>query len=321
MKWLFLVHQIRTRNSRERVRVWRMTKKTGALLYRNSVYVIPYSKEGLEDFLWLCQQIRDSKGEASVFISQSTDDRENRALIALFNSNRHAEYTRAHRALEAILGRIRIASREKRLSVALHESIDRAVKDIEKRVVDIERIDFFGEPMKKQVRSMIARTRKQLGVRTHEGPSLSHPFRVHRKEFQAKTWATREHIHIDRLCSAWLIRRFIDPRAKFIFAPADQLPRRAILFDVFGEAFSHHGEDCTFETLLKSFGIRDKALSSIAQIVHDIDMKDNKFGRTEAPGVDAIVRSLSDSINDDIKVLEIGSSLLDGLYQRLSGKK
>src|SRR6185295_17180188 len=106
------------------------------------------------------------------------------------------------------------------------------------------------------------------------------------KDYQKKTWTTREGIHIDRLCSAWLIRRFIDRSAKFVFAPEKKLPANAIPFDVFGAEFSHHGEDCTFETLMKAFRIQDRALQNIAEIIHDIDLKDHKFGRVEASGLD-----------------------------------
>src|SRR5262249_54886571 len=126
--------------------------------------------------------------------------------------------------------------------------------------------------------------------------------------------------HIDRLCSAWLIRRFIDPGARFIFAPENSLPRNAIPFDVFGAEFSHHDEDCTFETLIKAFAIKDKAVAQIAEIIHDIDVKDHKYERLEAGGVDLIIRSLADSLKDDQKLLQAGSSLLDALYQHFKGE-
>ena len=103
-----------------------------------------------------------------------------------------------------------------------------------------------------------------------------------------------------------------------MFGPEGKLPKDAIQFDVFGQEFSHHGDDCTFETLLKAFRIDDKALGVLAQIVHDIDMKDGKFGRMESSGLDAIVCSLSDSLNDDSKTVEIGSVILDALYKHFS---
>src|SRR5881628_3804503 len=119
MKWLFLVHQVQTPNSRERVKIWRMTRKVGAILYRNSVYVLPYSKERLEDFQWLCQQIRDSKGEASVFVTEARDVAEDRTLRALFVRDSDEEYAALLSKAERLLERIGRAKAERRLSERL----------------------------------------------------------------------------------------------------------------------------------------------------------------------------------------------------------
>jgi hypothetical protein len=321
MQWLFLVHQVRTPNSRERVRVWRLTKKAGALLYRNSVYVLPYGKERLEDFQWLCQQIRDSLGEASVFISESTDERESQALLGLFKKARESDYNLLIDSAEKLSARIRGAGEEKRLPGDALKSLAKEVADLEEAFLETERIDFFGHPLKKKAKSAMEGARKELDSAVPSGLSGAPLKPGARKSYRGKTWATRKQIHIDRLCSAWLIRRFIDPKAKFVFAPESALPGNAIPFDVFGAEFSHHGEDCTFETLLKSFRIKDRALDSLAQIVHDIDMKDGKFSRPEAAGLDAVVRSLSDSIRDDHKVLRLGSEILDALYSRFANRK
>src|SRR5262249_14811881 len=135
------------------------------------------------------------------------------------------------------------------------------------------------------------------------------------KAYQGKVWATRKRIHIDRIASAWLIRNFIDRKAKFVFAPEDALPKNAIVFDVFGAEFSHHGEDCTFETLLKAFGLRDPGLRALAEIIHDVDLKDNKYNRPEASGLNAVIRSLADTIRDDHQLLESGSEIFQALYR------
>src|ERR1051325_5467903 len=290
MRWLFLVHQVRTPNSRERVRVWRLTRKAGALLYRNSVYVLPYGKERLEDFQWLCQQIRDSLGEASVFVSESTDERENQALLGLFRKARESDFNRLIDSAGKLSSRIRGAGEEQRLPGETLKSLAKEAAELEESFLETEKIDFFRHPLKRKAKTAV------------DG-------------------ATRKQIQIDRLCSAWLIRRFIDPKAKFIFAQESAMPAHAIPFDVFGAEFSHHGEECTFETLLRSFRIKEKALDSLAQIVHDIDMKDGKFNRPEAAGLDLVVRSLSDAIGDDHEVLRLGSVILDSLYSRFSARR
>lgn len=318
MKWLFLIYHLQTQNSRERVRVWRLIKKIGAVLYRNSVYVLPYSEERLEDFQWLCQQIKDSKGESSIFVSESHDETENQILLSLFERCRAEDYSAVLRSAEELLERIRVEKEKQRLSEPLLKKLMREAKQLSDSFNEIEKIDFFSVPLANEVRSMLERIRNHLSFTQTKGESLAPAKSYSRKAFQRKVWATREHIHIDRLCSAWLIRRFIDPQAKFVFALESKLPKGAIPYDTFGAEFSHHGDDCTFETLLKSFQLKDRELTAIAEIVHDIDMKDNKFGRPESGGLDAVVRALSAFLKDDQKVLEIGSTILDALYAYFS---
>ena len=318
MKWLFLVHQVRTPDSRERVRVWRLTRKVGTILYRNSVYVLPYSKERLEDFHWLSQQIRDSKGEASVFVSEARDADEDRTLARLFTEAREKEYRSLEKSIEQFESRCAQMREVPGFSPAQRKSLDKGLRQLEDAFAELRRIDFFRHPSGpllerrlKDLRLLVAdalpgkESAQKIGPRT-------------RSEFRGKTWTTRAHIHIDRLCSAWLIRRFIDRRARFIFAPADRLPKNAIPFDVLGAEFTHKGDYCTFETLLEAFRIKDRALWSMAELVHEIDLKDQKFHRPESAGIDLIIRAIADFHNNDEKTLELGSQILDGLYRRMS---
>jgi hypothetical protein len=131
---------------------------------------------------------------------------------------------------------------------------------------------------------------------------------------------TRRNLHIDRLASAWMIKQFIDKRPRFHFVAEGETVDGGIPFDMFGAEFTHHGEDCTFETLIKRFGFSDNpVLCEIAEIVHDIDLKDNKFNRLEAAGINATVRGLSELLKDDRKLLHQCSIIFDGLYAVLSG--
>jgi len=316
MKWLFLVHQVYTPNSKERVKVWRAIKKTGAVLYRNSVYVLPYSKERLEDFQWVCQQINDSKGEASIFISNAESGKEDRTLEALFRKARAEDYASLVAAAGHLLRRINAARNRRRTTDGQRDAFHKEYRQIREAFEDIRKIDFFSGSIPKGVIQIMEDISARFASPEHVVSSFVKNYSP--KDFRKRLWATREGIHIDRLCSAWLIRRFIDPSAKFVFGAEDALPPNAIPFDVFGAEFGHHGEDCTFETLAKAFRIRDTAIKQIAEIIHDIDLKDHKFGRSEANGLDLVIRSLADSIHDDHKLLEIGSSILDGLYQSFS---
>ncbi len=133
---------------------------------------------------------------------------------------------------------------------------------------------------------------------------------------------TRKDIYIDRLASAWLIRRFIDQNAKFVFISKgkNNLPKNAIPFDMYGAEFTHHGDACTFETLIKAFDLKDHALRPIAEIVHDIDLKDNKYNRKESDGIDQIIAGFSKKLNNDNKLLEKGMEIFDALYHYYTTK-
>jgi len=321
MKWLFLVHQIQTPRSRERVKIWRLTKKVGAVLYRNSVYALPFGKERLEDFQWLSQQIKGAPGEAAVFVSESSDEKENRALRDLFIRAREEEYVKLIADAEQLSARIQNLQAQQRLSRPLLKRLSKEPKPLGDLLTEIQRIDFFGAPSGEKASNALEQLKSHLTDFEPPLESVSPLKHYARKNFQGKIWTTRAHIHIDRLCSAWLIRRFIDPKAKFVFAPENKLPKDAIPFDVLDAEFSHRGEDCTFETLLQAFQLRDKALAAIAEIVHDIDVKDQKFNRPEAAGLDTVVRALADALKDDHKILETGSGILDALYAYFSPKK
>ena len=133
---------------------------------------------------------------------------------------------------------------------------------------------------------------------------------------------TRQNIHIDRLASAWLIKQFIDKRPRFYFVAEGETVENAIPFDMFGAEFTHHGDDCTFETMLKSFSLMEiKGLRELAEIVHDIDLKDDKFNRLEAAGVNTILNGLSESLQDDRKLLNQASMIFDGLFAVLDKGK
>jgi hypothetical protein len=128
-------------------------------------------------------------------------------------------------------------------------------------------------------------------------------------------WATRAGCHIDRAASAWLIRRFIDPQAEFLFVDdPDEVPEDATPFDMRRADLSHHGGDCTFETILKRYGLDDPVLWDLARMVHEADLADDRYDAPEAPGLDVLLRGLS-MVRDDAEVLKLSGPLFDGLYE------
>jgi hypothetical protein len=293
----------------------------GTILYRNSVYVLPYSKERLEDFHWLCQQIRDSKGEASVFVSEAGDASEDRGLRQLFVQASEKEYSGLEKRVKQFEERCTQLQGGPSLNIIQVKALEKGLRHLEETFQEIRRVDFFRHPSADKIERRLKDLRLSV-ARAQPDKEATHKIAHHsRSEFRAKTWATRAHIHIDRLCSAWLIKRFIDPKARFVFAPEEKLPKNAIPFDVLGAEFTHRGDSCTFETLLESFRLKDGALSSMAELVHEIDLKDQKFNRPESAGLDMVVRAISDSSHNDQKTLEVGSRILDAIYARLTSKE
>jgi hypothetical protein len=143
-----------------------------------------------------------------------------------------------------------------------------------------------------------------------------------REKLRGKIWVTRKGIHIDRMASAWLVRRFIDEQAKFKFVPAKGYKplSNEIRFDMFEAEFTHEGDRCTFEVLIERAGIKDPALVSIAEIIHDIDLKDNKFGRDEAVGIRTLIDGIALTTPDDLERIARGTEVFNNLYE-VFGKK
>src|SRR5262245_58008549 len=226
MKWLFLVHQVLTPSSKQRVKVWRAIKKTAAVLYRNSVYILPYSKERLEDFQWVCQQINDSQGEASIFISSAENKKEDALMRAAFRKARDEEYGALLKTAEQLRNRIQTKAR-KTLADAIRKNIEREAKQLQESFEEIRKLDFFSESSPRKLQEILRDIAAWLSPDV--GIHKTVPVQTRSiKDYQKKTWTTRKGIHIDRLCSAWLILRFIDRSAKFVFAPENKLPAGAI---------------------------------------------------------------------------------------------
>ena len=141
-------------------------------------------------------------------------------------------------------------------------------------------------------------------------------------DLRGRTWVTRPDVHIDRLASAWFIRRFIDPKAKFRFAAPDaRVTKDELRFDMVGGDFTHDGDRCTLETLVRAVGLPDRGVKAIAEIVHDLDLKDGKFGRPEAPGIARMIEGLVARYANDDERLEKGFAMFDDLHEAMTRKK
>jgi len=324
-EWVLLVHQLPARPTNLRVRIWRKLQKLGAVAIKNSVYVLPANEKTNEDFQWLKQEIQSAGGEAAVFRAGSVEGATDEEIISAFRKARDEEFAAIAAEFDGLTRRIREQSRAKHLSparLAAHET------ELDKLHGELERVignDFFAA--KGRAAALTAYDRCQKAIRLSQ-PAAKKTASAPRKsgllsaaDFQNRRWVTRRNLHIDRLASAWLISQFIDKRPRFYFVADGETLEGAIPFDMFGAEFTHQGEDCTFETLLKRFGLTDmKGLRDLAEIVHDVDLKDDKFNRLEAAGLNAILKGLNESLHDDRKLLQQSSVIFDGLFT-LFGKQ
>ncbi|HHT9106490.1 MAG TPA: chromate resistance protein ChrB domain-containing protein [Candidatus Wujingus californicus] len=322
-KWILFIHQIAQDAPNLRVKVWRTLKKYGALLFKNAVYILPCTKEHEEIMQWLCKQIKDSGSDASLFITESLSREQDEKIIKAFQEVRNKEYLEMFDACNNLLQKIEQIEETDGITGKSSDTLKKKLNEIIKNTEDISRIDFFYSPQKDKVFDKIHFIQQKLNgwqkTSEKEIPDIGKNYKV--KDFLGKKWVTRKDIFIDRIASAWLIKRFIDLKAKFAFLSKGEQCKGAIPFDMYGSEFTHRGEDCTFETLMKVFGLKDDALQTISEIVHDIDLKDNKYGRKEAEGIEQIIAGLSQRLMDDNKLLEKGMEIFDALYLSYSSTR
>ena len=295
--WLLLLYSLPATHKTERVAIWRKLKKSGAIQIKTSTSLLPDSPAQYELFQWLATQIRDCGGESTLIRAQAIEGLPDEQLVGLFNAARDREYAEMIKALRKLVG-------QRKRDAAFADELER----LKRQFRAIREVDFFEASRAHDAEKLLARIQGSARGRNAVGAKLA------AKQFQGKTWLTRSRPEIDRVGSAWLIRRFIDPAAKFVFGPSiDSFPR-ALPFDFPDAEFSHHGEDCTFETLLSRFGIVDKALRKIGEMVHDADLDDEKFGRSECVGIDRVLKGWAKRGMSDEDLLRHGSACFDGLY-------
>jgi hypothetical protein len=295
-----------------RVRVWRRLRSLGAVPLKRSAYLLPDTPERYEDFQWLAQEIQREGGEATLVRVQQIENVGPEDVRRLFHEPRDADYKQlAGRYRKALQG---LEKKSAARRARLQEELARLAKDHQR----IRDIDFFDAPGGAEVRrleeAIAMRTRRPESARREERPTLD------LTKLRGRRWVTRPRPHIDRIASAWLIKRFIDPEAQFLFAPPAEFPPDAIPFDAPGVELSHQGEDCTFETLVKRARLRDRRLNRLAEIVHEADLRDGKYPHEEARGIDVAIRALLAASPDDHQVLAQGMTLCEGLYATTSRK-
>lgn len=300
--WLMLTLSLPAKKASQRVEVWRLLQRYGAVALGNSGYLLPNLAANRERFQWLSSTIRSHKGEASVVEVRAIDNLSKAQLAERFNEARARDYRALIKEIETIPG----GPGNPRHMAQLGR--------VRSRFQEIVAIDFFGSPFQRRVGELIARVEGGGAPGAH-APEAG---QSKRKDYRGKAWATRPRPGIDRSACAWLIRRFIDAKARFLFAEDGKAPPNAVPFDMYQGGFGHRGEDCSFETLRKEFGIRDHGVRVVGEMVHDADLDDGKYGRKEAFGIDEVLKGWARKGMPDKEILERGMEMIEGLYHSLT---
>lgn len=316
MRWLTLLTSLPPTPTRHRVGVWRKLQRMGAVRLRGSAWILPETTETTELFQWLVQEIQSFRGEATLLHVDRIETMTQEEVAALFHKARAVEYQAVMQACREILAQLDRYRSNPRGSVAqLRGKLDGLKRELDR----IQAIDYLEAPAGQRAQTLWETTAKRLRLAESRPRAARGRHRASLPP-RGSTWVTRPRPHIDRIASAWLIKRFCDPDATFAFADAADAARKGIPFDVLGADFGHHGEDCTFETLVKRFALKDRRVRVIAEMVHEADLHDGKFTRNESIGLDLAVKGLAESTQDDHELLERGMAIFDGLYAVLKQK-
>jgi hypothetical protein len=312
-RWLVFVHQLPAHPSNLRVSTWRRLHQLGAIPLKQAVYVLPDTPSTREDFEWLKAEVAGIGGEATVFASADLDVYSGDALVEDFRRSRQEAYSALAADIEKTLRRFTSGGQRTRKRVF---PIRRLLGSYRDRLSDIERIDFFGGAGRDRVTTLLQQLAAHSPADNAQRAGSTGSEGIDRERYRGRLWMTRPRPGVDRMSSAWLIRRFIDPQARFGFA-ADRraVPGDGVPFDMFGVDFSHHGDHCTFETLCAVFGIREPAIERIAAVVHDLDLKDSRFGAPEASTIGELLEGLQLAHTDDQTLLAHGMDVFEALYR------
>jgi len=316
-RWLLFVHQLPSSPSNLRVKTWRRMQQLGAIAIKQAVYVLPDSPGAREDFEWLKTEVEGSGGEANVFVADAVDAWSEDQLVNEFRRAAQEAYGTLTDEIEPLLRPSPSTTKRTRKPRRTRETAPQRLLDgFRQRLAAIEAVDFFGSAGRDRAATLLQQLESHLSGRGASASSDADRPTHRRESYQQRLWVTRPRPGVDRMSSAWLIRRFIDSRARFDFAAdREAMPRDGVPFDMFGVEFSHHADDCTFETLCRVFGIDDAAVARIATIVHDLDLKDSRFKAPEASSVGAIIDGLQMTFADDDGLLAQGMTLFESLYR------
>ncbi|MER8555191.1 chromate resistance protein [Mesorhizobium sp. M0976] len=315
-RWLLLIHQLPSKPAYFRVKIWRRLQGIGAVAVKSTVYALPANAEMQEDFEWLLKEIVAGSGEAMMCEARLVDGLSDAQVRAMFDAARDADYAEIVEEARDLADAIKTNPTSER-----HAEARSQLGRLRKRLAEVVTIDFFGASGRLAVEGLIAELETQLieDKAMTKGPKKA----AEPSELRGRIWVTRRDVHVDRIACSWLIRRFIDADAVIRFvAGKGYVPKEGELrFDMFEGEITHEGDRCSFEVLLARAGITDTALQAIAEVVHDIDLKDSKFSREETTGIASLIAGIAMANAGDEQRIAEGASVFDNLYRYFRSKR
>lgn len=307
MSWLVFSYSLPSKaSSSPRVTLWRRLKRLGAIAF-NSVQVLPERDECLEAFQWLAQEVQKASGEALIMRVEQFEGLSDSEIVERFRAARRDDYAELAAQATALAN-----SPTPETQGDLHERLEKLCK----HYADIRRIDFFDCPEGAQMMAHLNRIAEAL-TPVPEAIAIA---AAALDQYQQRSWVTRPRPHVDRLACIWLIRRFIDPKAVIRYAKTAAADE--VTFDMDQGEFQHQGNLCTFEVMVRAFGLdNNPALQVLGQIVHEIDLRDGQYHQPQTAGVDALLRGwLLTNFSDTALELH-GIALFEGLYATLAQER
>ena len=306
--WLALLHQLPAKPPYLRVKVGRRLQAIGAVPLKNAVHVLPRHDDALTAFTELLEEIRASGGEAILIEAQLIAGQSDAELRAEFDAIRDADYEEIAQDARRLIETAPVTGSE--------------IERLRRRLADVVRLDFFGAHGRQGAEAAL----RELEERRFSHPDISRNEpapALAPQDLRRRTWVTRRGVHVDRIASAWLIRRFIDPEASFRFVVGKgYVPEPGELrFDMADAEFTHEEDRCSFETLVLRAGLDDPALTAIGELIHELDIADGKFDRPEAAGLGAMLNGICAGSEDDLERIARGSDALDQFHAYFSNRK
>jgi len=316
-EWLLIFYSVPSHPVSSRMKIWRKLAKTGAVQLKGAVYILPSNEEHQELCQWLIGEVKAMGGDGAFARTTQIETMDDDEVRALFSKQIETDYRGLDKQLDAIEQTIQSVRKGTKLKDK--GRLTTPLTRLKKEYGDMNRRDFFSSPRGRSVEKRLQQIESAvqgLDRTKADKEAIVLPRRTDR--YQGLTWITRKNPFVDRMASAWLIKRFIDPNAAFRFIEEKDLGTPVAgttAFDMRGAEFTHVGDLCTFEVLVKTFGIKDRSVKKIAELVHDLDLKDDKYGNRETGGVEGILSGIRKSGRNDADILEKGMAVFELLYQ------